>query len=524
MASQTPKAPAKSDSREPQRGIKNPTIYAGTIVVLVIVVVAFVFLPMGGSSSSMISGNGRSLDFGSYSGKPIVYSQDSYMNQQVRELNDRYRQQGVNEDNYQLLAYQVYRGAFERTLLRMAAIDTVTRAGGGVTEDWLDTKVAESPVFQENGKFSAQKYHDANLAQKLNVRDQIRDDALYQAYFNDVMSVGPSSKEIAFIKDMAKDSRTVEYMAYPLSDYPDSEVALWGKAHADLFRSLSLSSITITSGEADAQKLLENVKAKKATFEDAAKASSKDAYAQKAGAAGPRYFNEISALLASKEDAEKLAALKVGEMSPVFKTAAGAWAFFRADAEAAPADFSQAVALAAVRDYMNRQERGTIEDWAIAKAKEIAASGGGGFEAAAKKAGAAVKTLGPFPLNYGDVSVYLPSYGQSMPMFRTVAPSNNPDLSGASTSEKFLTAAFSLAPGSVSDPFILGDKALVLKVKEAGSAKDDETGMIDYLYPSFYGMKAQTEAHDLFMKSPLFKDNFSKVFFKYFQPAPAKKN
>jgi hypothetical protein len=524
MASQTPKTPAKSDPREPKRGIKNPTIYAGTIVVLVIVVIAFVFLPMGGSGSAVISGNGRSLDFGSYSGKPIVYSQDSYMNQQVRELNDRFRQQGVTEDNYQLLAYQVYRGAFERTLLRMAAIDTVTRAGGAVTEDWLDAKVAESPAFQENGKFSAQKYHDATLAEKLSVRNQIRDDTLYQAYFADVTSVGPSSKELAFVKDMAKDSRTVEYMAYPLSGYPDSEVALWGKAHADLFRSLSLSSITVTSSEADAQKLYQNVKDKKATFEDAAKASSKDAYAQKGGAAGAKYFNELSAQLASKDDAEKLATLKTGDLSPVFKTAAGAWAFFKADAETAPADFSQPVQLAAVRDYMNRRERGTIEDWAIAKAKEIAAAGSGGFEAAAKKAGFPAKTVGPFPLNYGDVSVYLPTYGQSMPLFKTVAPSNNPDLSGASTSEKFLTAAFSLAPGAVSDPFILGDKALVLKVKEASASKDDETGMIDYLYPSFFGTKAQTEAHDLFMKSPLLKDNFSRVFFKYFQPAPAKKN
>ena len=151
---------------------------------------------------------------------------------------------------------------------------------------------------------------------------------------------------------------------------------------------------------------------------------------------------------------------------------------------------------------MNRRERGTIEDWAIAKAKEIAAAGSGGFEAAAKKAGFPVKTVGPFPLNYGDLSVYLPTYGQSMPLFKTVAPSNNPDLSGASTSEKFLTAAFSLAPGAVSDPLILGDKALVLKVKEASASKDDETGMIDYLFPSFFGTKAQTEAHDLFMKSP----------------------
>jgi peptidyl-prolyl cis-trans isomerase D len=519
MAPQTPKAPVKPELREKQRGIKNPMIYAGTIVVLVIVVIAFVFMPMGGGSASM-SDNGRALNFGAYAGKPIEYGQGSYMALQVRDLNDRFRQQGLNEENYQLFAYQVYRGAFERTLLRVAAIDAVKRAGGSVTEAWLDSKVAENAAFQENGKFSAQKYHDATLAEKLSIRDQIRNDTLYQAYFSDVLSVGPSSKETAFVREMAKATRTVQYAAFPLSRYPDSEVASWGVAHAELFRSLSLSRITLTSSEADARKLLANVAGKKATFEEAAKASSKDAYAQKGGAAGPRFFSDIAAELSSKDDAEKLAALKSGELSPVLKTAAGAWAFFRADAEPAAADFAQAPVLAFVRDYMNRREKGSIEDWAIAQAKEIAAAGVG-FEAAAKKAGLALKSAGPFPINYGDLTLSI--YGQSAPLFKSVSTAENAELSGASTSKKFFEAAFSLAPGAVADPFILGDNAIVLKVKEAGQAKDEETASIDFYYPYFFQSKAQAEVRDLFLKSPKLKDDFTKVFFKYFQPAPAAK-
>ncbi len=521
MASQTPKAPVKSEPRESKRGIKNPGIYAGTIVVLVIVVIAFVFVPMGGGSGSAISGNGRTLSFGTYAGKPIEYSQGSYMALQVRDLNDRLRQQGLNEENYQLFAYQVYRGAFERTLLRMAAIDSVRNSGGSVTESWLDTKVAENAAFQENGKFSAQKYHDATLAEKLSIRNQIRDDTLYQEYFSDVLGVSPSTKEIAFVKDMAKETRTVEYAAYPLSGFPDAEVAAWGKAHADLFRTLTLSRVTIASSEADAKKLLKNIQDKKTTFEAAAKASSKDAYAQKGGAEGPKYFNELAKELPGKDDAEKLAALKTGELSPVFKTSAGAWSFFRAEAAVAPADLSQAAALASVRDYITRNERGVVEDWAIAKAKELTAAGGAGFVAAAKKAGLAVKSAGPFPINYGDLTVSI--YGQSAPMFKNVVPEGSAELSGASTNEKFLTAAFSLAPGSVSEPLILGENALVLKVKEASSAKDDETGAIAFYYPYFYQSKGSAEVRDIFIKSPAFKDDFSNIFFKYFQPAATTK-
>jgi len=520
MATPTPKVPAKIEPRETKRGIKNPGIYAGTIVVLVIVVIAFVFVPMGGGSGSAIEGSGRNIDFGRFASKPIQYSQGSYMALQVRDLNDRMRQQGLNEQNYQLFAYQVYRGAFERKVLRIAAIETVKKAGGSVTEDWLDAKVAENPAFQENGKFSAQRYHDATLAEKLSIRAQIRDDALYQTYFSDVMSVGPSSKEIAFIKGMAKATRTVQYAAYPLSKFPDTEVAAWGKAHADLFRSLSLSRVTLTSSEADAKKLLKNIVDKKTTFEAAAKASSKDAYAQKGGVEGPKYFNELSKELAGKDDGAKLAALKTGELSPVLKTAAGAWAFFRADAEPAAADFSQVAIVATVREYMDRNERGAIEDWAIAKSKDLGDSGAG-FEAAAKKAGLAVKSAGPFPINYGDLTVAI--YGQSAPLFKRIQSADSPELSGASTSEKFLTTAFSLAPGALSQPFVLGDNVLVLKVKEASSAKDDETSAIDFYYPYFFQSKASTEVRDLFMKSPSLQDNFSTTFFKYFQPAsPAK--
>jgi peptidyl-prolyl cis-trans isomerase D len=525
MASQTPKAPLKSEPRDSKKGIKNPGIYAGTIVVLVIVVIAFIFVPMGGGSAAAISGNGRSLDFGNYDNKPIVYSpgaqgaQASYMAIQVRDLQDRLRQQGLTEDN-QFFLYQVFRGAFERTVVRVAAIDSVTRAGGAVTEAWLDTKVAESPAFQENDKFSAQKYHDATLSEKLSVRDQIRDDTLYQSFFTDLLSTAPSSKETAFVKDMAKETRTIEYAAFPLSKYPDAEVETWGKAHADLFRGLALSRVTIATSEADAKKLLKNIQDKKTTFEDVAKASSKDAFAPKGGVEGEKYYYELAAELAVKTDADKLAALKVGELSPVLKTTAGAWVFFKCDAAIAPADLSQGVVLAAVRSYLTGTERSVIEDWAIAQAKALSSSGAG-FEASAKKAGVAVKTTGPFPLNYGDLAISL--YGQSAPLFKSVAAANDPDLAGASTNEKFLTAAFSLAPGAVSEPFVLGDNVVVLKVKEAGVAKADETAPIDFYYPYFFNSGASGEVRDLFMKSPLLKDDFSKVFFKYFQPATAAK-
>jgi peptidyl-prolyl cis-trans isomerase D len=514
MAAQAPKTPKATQNREPKRGIKNPAIYVGTIVVLVIVVIAFVFLPMGSGSSSISSG--RSVSFGQYAGKSIDYGQGTYMAGQVQNLDEYMRQQGLTQDNYQLYAYQVYRGAFERAAIRMAVLDAVKTSGVRVTEPWLDVQITKLAQFQENGAFSAQLYQKAGFSKQMSIRNDLRDGTMYQTYYNDIMGLKSSSKERQFIKEMAKDQRTVQYAAYPLSAYPDSEVAAWGKANAALFRSLSLSRVTITASEADALKLLKNVKSGAATFEDVAKASSKDADAQKGGAMGAKYFHEIQSELAVKADADKLVALKKGELSPVLKTTAGAWAFYRADADAAEADIGKAEVVAHVRDYMTRSERGAIEDWLVAKAKELSSAGGAGFEAAAKKAGLVVKTAGPFPINFGDFSVYISEYNQSAPIFKAVEGSETPELAGAAANEKFLTAAFSLASGAVSEPLVLGDYAIVLKVKDASPAKDEDLAGVDYLYPYFYQSKFPADVRNLFMTNKKLKDNFSKTFFKYF--------
>ena len=62
--------PESSDRRP--RG--NSFVYIGTVVLLVITVVAFVFVPaMGG-----MGGSGGELNFGSWNGKPIAFAQGGY--------------------------------------------------------------------------------------------------------------------------------------------------------------------------------------------------------------------------------------------------------------------------------------------------------------------------------------------------------------------------------------------------------------------------------------------------------------
>ncbi|HET7839838.1 MAG TPA: SurA N-terminal domain-containing protein [Rectinemataceae bacterium] len=522
MASQTPKAPAgravKSEADLPRRGIKNPWIYAGTIVVLAIVIVAFVFVPSVGGSAG---GSGFSaIEFGRYDGMSIAYTPKSYFAQQVADLDNRLRQQGMTQENYQFFGFQVWRGAFERSVLRLAILEEMKKAGAIVTEGRLDERVSQLPQFQDNGKFSASLYHAASLEQKLQVRADLNDELLSQQYYSDVLGLTPSAKEVAFVKEMAKETRTIDYATFPLASFPDADVAAWAQGSAGLFRLLKLSRITLSTSEADAKKLAKQVQDKAITFEDAAKGRSTDSFASKGGEEGSLRFYELAADLAKKDDAEKVASLKKGELSPVLKTATGAWVFYRADEESSPADFKDAATLKTARDYMNRFERGKIEDFVAAKAKAFATEASApkaDFATAAKRAGAAAKAAGPFPLNYGDLSVAL--YGQVVPVFKTLNTQKAPELAAASTNEKFLTAAFSLAPGSVSEPIVLGDNIIVLKVKEAGSALDDATSGIELYYPYLFQQRLNVEVRDLVMKSPKLKDKFSDTYFKIFKPA-----
>ena len=139
-------------------------------------------------------------------------------------------------------------------------------------------------------------------------------------------NLAPRSKETAFVASMAKDTRTIEYVALPLSAYPDSEVAAWGTAKSGLFRRLSLSRMTLDTKQADAEALLKEIENKTVAFDQAARNRSKDSYAIKGGVMGPMYFSDIAADLVDKSGAEKLAALKKGDFSPVLKTATGGFA------------------------------------------------------------------------------------------------------------------------------------------------------------------------------------------------------
>jgi parvulin-like peptidyl-prolyl isomerase len=514
MAPQTDKPKAvkpapvkKSGSDGPKRGIKNPFIYAGTVVFLVVVIVAFVFFP----TSTGASGGGT-LTFGSFAGKPISYTQGSYMVREVQAISEANPSSDDSELGNQMRNYQIYRQAFELAAVHEGILDAVRTAGLVIPDQIIDRKILTLGQFQENGAFSTRLYRQMGTSQRLDLRTQLKDDILVQTYANPVYNIKPSSKELEFLGSMAKDTRTVEYALFPLSSFPDSEVLSWAQSNSTLFKRLKLSRITMAK-ESELKALRAKIEGGLA-FADAAKKSSTDSWATQGGDMGLRFFHELQDELSVKTDADAVSALQKSGLSSVLKTSSGAFALYKLEDAAKPADFADPAVLADARSRIMGIEHAKAEDWALAKAKAFAALPAADFAANARRESVEVKSVGPFSLDYGNLTLNL--YGQSAPLFTPIPTSGAPELASASRSEKFLTAAFGLAPGAVSEPLILGENVLVLKVKEAVSTPD--SGMLAFYYPYLMKQKIDEDVKANFLASPKFKDDFSKVYLKYFTP------
>ena len=497
----------------PKRGVKNPFLYGGTIVILIITVIAFVFIPsIGGGLGSSAS----VPTFGTWNGKPISYTSGSYFATQVAQINDYLRQQGLSDQNFQLYAYQVWHMAFQSTAIRTALMDTVQKSGFKVTEKGLDEAMATNATFQVDGKFSIEKYNKTPMAERLKLRTSTKEDLVVRRYYEDLYTIAPSTAEISFVASMAKPERSISYITLPLSSYPAEEVAAWGNKNSDLFRTLGISRITITSSESDAKKVLQQVKDNKLAFEDAAKSHSKDAYADKGGDAGEVAYYVFEEGFSDKANATKVAALKKGEISDVYKIADKAWAFFKINSELSLPDFSKQATLDEAKAYLTEKEKGTLESWAIAKANTIISSPDGEqFQASAKKAGISVKSAGPFIVNIGNPTFY--AYSQQIPLLQTPFANNDPELQAAEQNEAFMTELFSLAKGKVSKPLVVGESVIVFSVTKDEPATDDETAMVKFAYPYFHQQTIDTQTRDTFIKSKKLKDNFNTTFFKVFK-------
>jgi hypothetical protein len=485
----------------------NPFIFIGTFVILVIVIVAFVLVPAIVPNSEL--GRSTDLNFGYYNKAPINYVPGGYFAQIRANIEERYRQQfPMDDNNSQMMSYQIWRAAFEETVIHTGILQEMAKAKYTAPEKQVDREVAQLPMFQENGRFSAARYESLDNNTRLILWRQIQESIAEQYYRADIAGLLKPAPEAAFIGQMASPQRTFDMVSFSINAYPDSEVLAYAEENSDLFRVTHFSKITINSGEREAQGILNSIKEGTTTFEEAATTQSQDSYAERGGDMGVKLAHELLIEVPGAEDREKLFTLEKGGYSDIVKVDSG-WAFFRAEEAVSPSDTGDAAALEKIRSYIRDFEWGRMEDWAITQADEfILQVQERGFDGAIIEESLEKRHFGPLPLNYGEVD-----------LFNSLASFSVEELSGAASDDNFWRTAFSAPLNTPSAPLVQGNNVLVLFPLEEISADESVSESIASVLSSYW-LSSNTEQalRSFFLTNEKLEDQFFDTFLRFFWP------
>ncbi|GHV43502.1 hypothetical protein AGMMS49546_25290 [Spirochaetia bacterium] len=527
MANKVKKQPATDENSSKSELIRRfkaqPFIFIGTIVILIIVIVAFVFVPAIVPSA----GGGASVDlnFGAYDKIPINYVPGNYFSQMYALIESNQRS-SINENNSQFMGYQIWRQAFEETVVHTAILQEMKKAGYTTPKETVDLEVARQ--FQdENGRFSAARYRQVDNSTRMTMWRQAQERLTQNRYLMDIEELSRAPGEVTFIANMAARQRRFDGAAFSVTAYPEQEIIAYAAENPTLFRSLHLSRITINASEREAQQVLASIKGGTSTFEDAARTHSQDGYAEQGGDMGIKMAYEFSSEGLDAGQQEQLAGLSRGEFSEIYKLGSG-WAFFRAEDSAYAVDTGDQTALGKIRSYVMEFERGRIEDYYFKEAEDLARIaveieqnqtpvwsedengnrvriGSTGFDEAVYQKRLQKFSFGPVSVNYGDVE-FLPR----------LSSFSAAELASAASNDNFWITAFSTPLYTPSKPMVLGNNIVILYPLEESTAKEEDLEMVKTYYSYALSYFTEQSIHSFFLKSEKLEDRFIDTFFKYF--------
>jgi len=507
MASKEKKHREKADSKADSSDISeimhrlktHPFLFIGTVLVLIIVIVAFVLVP------AIVPGEGvrggGDLIFGYYDKTPIKYVVNNYFYQVQQTLYQRQRP-NPEDSNYMGTIGNIWRQAFEEAAIRIGILDEMKKAGFIAPENVVDREIAELSMFQENGRFSSIKYRALDNSSRMNLWRQVQENYIVQTYVSDMENLKSASNEASFVAAMASPQRNFDLAVFSISSYPDSEVTAYAESHPEMFSVINLSKITIASSEREARQILDSIKNGSTSFEEAARNYSQDWAADRGGEMGLTMTYELQYEITDDKARADVINLGRGELSELVKVAAG-WSIYRANEAVRPADFSDPSQSNRIRNYIMNFIRGIAEDWTISRAENFSDQvRENGFDAAIDAAGLAKKSFGPVPLNYGNSA-----------LMSSVRSSGVPELENAGDNQFFWKAAFSTPINSPSSPLVIGDNIIVLFPLEEISADENEIALIKSYYPYWISVIAEDSYRLHFLNNKKLDDRFLQTFY-----------
>ncbi|HVO38422.1 MAG TPA: peptidylprolyl isomerase [Spirochaetia bacterium] len=495
-----------------KRHTQHPLVYGFSIVVLIVIVVTFILVvPGGGSFFGSRFGSGGTIIFGTYEGRDIAFYPGGYFADQVNRFASYMRSRDPNQSqNPEAVSQAVWYQAFQQTAMHVAELLIAEKSGLQISDDAVDQALLSYPGYlDENGKFSEERYHKASGQEHASTRKLYRENLIAARMTTDIITgVKTGSHESSFIASMAKPERSIQFVSWPFASFPQEEVRKYGEANKSRFQKIKVSRILIKSSEADAAQIRRKLVDKVSSFEELAKTYSKDASADKGGDMGWRYAYDLQADFENKDTANQVLSLKAGEVSEVLKTSYNSWLIYRCDAEATSPDFSNPTVLDDVKAYLTRYEKGKIEDYFNEKAAQLSRRAAQvGFPRAALDAGLTVQHTDYFPINLQNVFSFVP--------FQAVPQSATP--SNAVYSDEFFYRAFALGKDQPSQPVVLDDQILVLKLLGERQMPDSTVNLLGGWIDYAASQSAQSDIAAAIMAPGKLQDNFFEAYAQTFR-------
>ncbi|MDR1972234.1 MAG: peptidylprolyl isomerase [Treponema sp.] len=471
----------------------NPGIFIGTVVILIIVIVAFVFVPAFGPGSGGLNAD---LTFGYYEKVPITYRPGNYF-AQMHDYYTRQMQGSFSADDAFLVNYQIWQSSYQAAVVHTAVLQEMKKAGYEPPKDLVDREVALRYLTS---------YRRMNDAERMALWREVKESMAAEKYENDQYEILKPAGEDAFVTAMASPQRRFEGTAFNLKDYPEEEVTAFAIQNSALFLSIHFSQITITSGEREARQILATVRDGTSSFEDAARNQSQDTYADRGGDTGIQMAYELAATVREEADRNRILALRKGEVSDLINTGE-TWVFFRAEEDPIPVDTNDPSQVEKIRSYILLFERGRMDDYFIHKAEELRARAASeGFTAALEEAELEKFSFGPLAVNYGNQDF--------LPRLAVIEGFSQAALSNFAVNDSFWLTAFSTPLGQISEPLVLGDQVLLfLPLEETEIGEEDAENLkLSFQYAL---LNAAGNIQTFFTQSPKLKDQFWDTYRRY---------
>ena len=459
--------------------------------------------------------------FGYYDKAPIALVQGNIFAQSYERAREQTRQhyqnQGLNIDDpgipafqRQSIDFQNWQHAFSQTVVHTAILQIIKRSNYITPERIVNKAVASLPHFQENGRFVPALYRRMPESTRLALWRQEQEGLAIAMFLNDTFNLITTEAETQFFSNMSSPMRIFEMVSFSIEDYPESEYLSYARQNSNLFNSIHMSKITFGSSEREARRILSSITEGTVTFEDAARNHSQDIYADRSGDMGSRFIYELYEEIPEFINHESAVNLRRGELSDLFQDGGG-WVLYRIESPLVNADFEDENIMARVRTYLRSYQRGRLEDWAIAQAREFNADvRESGFHEAALAWNKMRAEFGPLAINFGSENLF-----NSLESF-SIEGLTSQDLQGLSSNENFWRTAFSAQINSPSEPLVQGSNIFVFFPVEQTYADETQMSYTASTLPYWIFETVQLSLQPYFLNSEKLDNRFVEAYIRYF--------